>query len=57
VLSRIELAALSTAAGSAAFAGIALLAAACLRYVNAQNLNRASPITDPESLIPESPNR
>ncbi len=57
VLSRIELAALSTAAGSAAFAGIVLLAAACLRYVNQQNLNRSSLITDPESLIPESPNR
>lgn len=41
VLSRVELAALSTAASTAAFAGAILLVAACLRYVNEQN-HRAS---------------
>jgi len=42
VLSRIELAALSTTAGTAAFASAVLLTATCLRYVNEQNHRTAA---------------
>jgi len=53
VLSRIELAALSTIAGTAAFAGVALLTAACLGYVNEQNHRASSlPAIAPSTSLP-----